>query len=489
MSTEEKAKAFDELIKRLNKAREDVGGYTFKSVYDAVMSELAESEDEKIRKSLIDWFSDKHAADDFGGIAWERIVAWLKKQGEQKPVSEMKTPEGSLGIDSDTHNKIVDECIYGEQKSTDKVEHKFKVGDEIKTANEESLTITKIDEKGYWSEGLFICSFEDSVKWELVGKLIDKVEPKFHEGDWVVSECVEETATLQIARIVGETYVFSDDSTLGVVDEDTLRLWNIAKDAKDGDVLCCESGWTCIFKALVNDETYSSYCFMDNTKWFSETGSECHTLKDEFVKAYNGKIHPATKERRDTFFAKMKEAGYEWDAEKKELKKVEQSPIDVRTTGYWHVEDVEQKSAWSEEDERMFNSALWHVKNSCGNGGKNSGEFEVYSWLKSIKDRVGCKVNCTTTKEWSEEDTSLCARIQGILSVCKSHSLLSPDLYKEMCDWLKSLRPQNRWKPSDEMLEALYRIIPENVMNKSEDEMLLDKLYQGLKYGRVLGKN
>lgn len=46
----------------------------------------------------------------------------------------------------------------------------------------------------------------------------------------------------------------------------------------------------------------------------------------------------------------------------------------------------------------------------------------------------------------------------------------------------------NTWKPSDEMLKALYRIIPENVMEKSEDEMLLDKLYQGLKYGKVLSE-
>ena len=33
-------------------------------------------------------------------------------------------------------------------------------------------------------------------------------------------------------------------------------------------------------------------------------------------------ITPATKEQRDTLFAKMKEAGYEWDTTKKELKKV-----------------------------------------------------------------------------------------------------------------------------------------------------------------------
>lgn len=55
-----------------------------------------------------------------------------------------------------------------EKNPTDKVEPKFKVGDEIKTTNGESLTITRIDRWGYWSEDLFICDFDDADKWELV---------------------------------------------------------------------------------------------------------------------------------------------------------------------------------------------------------------------------------------------------------------------------------------------------------------------------------
>ena len=45
---------------------------------------------------------------------------------------------------------------------------KFRVGDEVVTKNEESLTITRIDEEGYWSNDLFICGFDDSDEWELV---------------------------------------------------------------------------------------------------------------------------------------------------------------------------------------------------------------------------------------------------------------------------------------------------------------------------------
>ena len=46
------------------------------------------------------------------GFSHKDAIAWLEKQCEHK----IKTPEESLGIDSDTYNKIVDECIYGEQK-------------------------------------------------------------------------------------------------------------------------------------------------------------------------------------------------------------------------------------------------------------------------------------------------------------------------------------------------------------------------------------
>ena len=41
------------------------------------------------------------------------------------------------------------------------------------------------------------------------------------------------------------------------------------------------------------------------------------------MKVYNGEIKPATKEQRDLLFQKMHKDGYEWDAEKKELKKIE----------------------------------------------------------------------------------------------------------------------------------------------------------------------
>ena len=104
---------------------------------------------------------------------------------------------------------------------------------------------------------------------------------------------------------------------------------------------------------------------------------------------------------------------------------------------------------WSEEDEKEM-AAIEHHLNNCG------ASITSILWLKSLKGRVGCEANCTTTKEWSEEDErmlhTIIADFKGFIrdntSTLESH-------FNECIDWLKSLRPQNRWKPSDEQMMAL----------------------------------
>ena len=77
--------------------------------------ELKESEDESMVKFIKNQLFNikKTITENYELDAkLTNAICWLEKQCEQK----IKTPEESLGIDSDTYNKIVDECIYGEQK-------------------------------------------------------------------------------------------------------------------------------------------------------------------------------------------------------------------------------------------------------------------------------------------------------------------------------------------------------------------------------------
>lgn len=65
----------------------------------------------------------------------------------------------------------------------------------------------------------------------------------------------------------------------------------------------------------------------------------------------------------------------------------------------WLEKQGEQKSAWSEEDEKEKKRIIgWF------SAFKDSLYTEAYqdaiAWLESLKDRVGCEVNCTIAKEF-----------------------------------------------------------------------------------------
>ena len=148
-----------------------------------------------------------------------------------------------------------------------------------------------------------------------------------------------------------------------IPDVENWHKWTI-QDAKDGDMLAVEpieEKYQYPFVAIYKErglDYFNSYCFISFGGKFYE-GSTGHLIEN---------IHPATKEQCDLLFSKMKEAGYKWDADKKELKK------------------IEQKSSWSEEDEKMLECAIdmieWY---SVVNKSKSK---LVSDWLKLLKDRV-----------------------------------------------------------------------------------------------------
>ena len=373
---EEKARRYDEAIekgKQIQNTPYTAHWDIMKEVAEHLLPELVESKDEKIRKEILQYIKNIESQT-IPKAKYDSWIAWLEKQGEISP-SE----------------------------------------DEL-----EALRIAAYEPYKNWSEKLqslymklFHCEQGEQ-------KSADKIEPKFKVGDWVVDN---NGIVKQILSYKDGVYKHTDGYSATIF-EDEWRMWDITKDAKAGDVLCCENGWTCIFKTLVNDETFSSYCFMDNTKRFYETGSECHTLKEKFVKAYSGKIYPATKEQRDILFQKMHEAGYEWDAGSKELKKEkvdnlhnylygEQEPADIPEDFEKYVEhllsfsdgeghgspakvkevsselfklaQLEKKLAWSEEDESWFKE----MELMCLIFSNDTDYREKFStWLKSLKERI-----------------------------------------------------------------------------------------------------
>lgn len=91
--------------------------------------------------------------------------------------------------------------------------------------------------------------------------------------------------------------------------------WDI-QDAKDGDVIFYDDGWTCIFKCI-HGIWFSSYCFITSDGEF-HTGYERHSV----VSRVNGNAHRATNKQRNLLFQKMKEAGYKWNPQTKTLEEL-----------------------------------------------------------------------------------------------------------------------------------------------------------------------
>ena len=176
LSIEEKAKRYDEAIKRIEDIKTGKCETTFmfsEGLFEHIFPEHVESKDEKIRKAIyncVEWFGFDSSV--FKDVSQEECLAWIDKQGEN-----------NMGISEATKQKLEDNLNKALEKETPEswngflegqgeqkpiTYHKFKVGDEIKTSKEESLIITKIDDKGYWSEDLFICDFDEECVWDLV---------------------------------------------------------------------------------------------------------------------------------------------------------------------------------------------------------------------------------------------------------------------------------------------------------------------------------
>ena len=220
MTEKEKAKAYDKAIERTKKL---YGNRITKEIFP----ELKESEDEKIMKEIISilhnayWTSNKNR--------FNELVTWLEKQGKN---------------------------------STDKIEHRFNVGDWVVFIT--SGSIYQVEKKE---------NYEYTLK-------------NIHGGSFCVP--------------------FSN--------EELIREWTI-QDAIDGDVLACNEE-ILLFKSYSAQERISLYC------WYNGQTNNFHSKGViDILLTKRNKICPATKEQRDTLMEAMNDAGYEWDIEKQELKK------------------------------------------------------------------------------------------------------------------------------------------------------------------------
>ena len=283
MTEKEKAIAYDKAIERAKKLYGD-------GITEDIFPELKEDDTERIRENCIHFLElqkQHHAAT----FEIEECIDWLKKQGEQKPTLpkwKYKKDNTPLLRDSIILNK------YG--------------------------GVAKSPSGAIVSDA-WVLDYNELAKLPKE----EKIEPKFKIGDWVVNKFGD---SWHINSFDKKNYQIDGKGNYNyfpISEQDEMHLWTI-QDAKDCDVLS--------FYTEYKGNNMVQIGIIE--KYVGKHGGCFNTFKiyvgvnwdnNLQISGYMGcpDIHPATKEQRDALMKVMNDAGYEWDAEKKELKKKRKS--------------------------------------------------------------------------------------------------------------------------------------------------------------------
>ena len=411
----------EEAMKILKDFHDKSALFSVRTALETLHPELKKSEGERIKNLIYCLIRDRNDNGKLleqNGVMVEEALAWLEKQDKFIENNE---------DDSDT-----DFIIY----------HPLKNGKGRYECIPYSFygMLSSFSEDKDMIDFLRLCFYteEECNEWIKQNESTDKVESKFHEGDWIVwqNKCYK-------VNYNGCGYELIDQNGLstsleyGTVDT-YAHLWDITKDAKDGDVLVASDSSIFIFKE-VRGSSCKHYIALT-----SDNEIQVNTKLDKFWETARG-VKPSTKEQRDTLLKAMADAGYTFDFGKKELKKIEKKS--QRMVSAEAKEALYDKpDAWSEKDEAGLSNALWAIKqaktiakdeNDMGN------LWYAENWLNSIKNRIQQK------QEWGEEDKQYFNFLEKLLenlqvksteNEIKKGTTNNSEYYYKTIQWLKSLK-------------------------------------------------
>lgn len=437
LSIEEKAKRYDEVVARLR--------YAFNSnrctlgFMNEILRYPKESESEKIRKSLIillQHFCKGYRVPglDFP-VSYKDMLAWLEKQGEHKKFRDSIQVGDEVTRNRDGVIVNLSQLKRVAKKSEQKLPIE-KLPEEMKTI-EESLGFTTQEECDEYNQMVSDLIMSNNNKEEQKQNVDNKkLTDVNHE---YFSELLKNDKSDNIADYAYQcVYCMSHD-------------WAIENPTWDNVQSACRLGAKWQKKHDVSEDWNE-----EDEKMISRIRSiiEAYAFSQSAVDV-NGDL-----------------------CEKKFL------DVDIWLKS---IKDrVYPKHEWKQEntdDLTDFENAMMHIGESFfgDNAGLDPND------TNAIKEQANTLLGLVPSKEWSEEDEH---RIELLKALCEDKFLESAPnstMYEEMkitIDWLKSLKSQNTWKPSDEQMHYLNWIanvkLGDGVVEQ-EVSKHLNELYEDLK--------
>lgn len=263
---------------------------------------------------------------------------------------------------------------------------------------------------------------------------------------------MEQSKFYQIKNVTGHEYtlVGCDGSviTRPIQDVDKSASAFTIQDAKDGDVLVNWNNTVFIFKDIT-DETVKFYIAY-NEKW-DAIKTPSTKLSHLGLPEPQFEFHPATKEQRDTLMKAMADAGYIFDFEKKEVRKIKQKPVENKGMNL------------VEEEMTPFQKKVFCIIDTA---------VEEEQGLKQVCDELLTLASNEIEQkpvEWSEEDELHIRELESLVKQTWATAERGNDketIHKmsDLTFFLKTLKPQlkREWsKEDEEMIEGLNNCLDE----------------------------
>ena len=257
---------YQEIFKKAKEEYQKADGIS-REILERIFPEFSESDDEKIRKAIIETVK-AYGPKTANPKMFNNMLVWLEKQGPIFSDSEQRDPWEYI-------EKFKD--LYGHYPSD---------ADEI---------------------GVIVS--------EMVRKRLNK--PKFKIGDWITDN---KGCPYFVVGLNGKDYLVDGGNVpacgLGIdFIDDNFHLWTI-KDARRGDVLVNWNDSIFIFDEI-KDETVK-YLIAYNETWDDRLKIPEGNSLSGWTLEQSG-FKPATEEQRNILFREIRFTDYEWDG--KELKK------------------------------------------------------------------------------------------------------------------------------------------------------------------------
>ncbi len=449
-----------------------------KEALEFLIPELAESEDERVRKEIIrivDIWTNSSPV--INGIPRETLLAYLEKQKEQNVAPSRGTilgiwelgnfwkenPEEREGL---TQLQYIQKYWFEKNDYLKEQKHKFKVGDRV-TNGECVYTINKIGKDCYWvkEHDCATIPFEYEDTWNIEQKPTSTVKSKFKSGDSIrFNGFGSNEYTIQL---VGNGYYVNSEGgrmDMSYTDANFVLVENAQKEHKPifkkGDRVIWDGEE---FNILNVDKDF--YNVGGYIVPFSREG-ELHPIgqkpadnvsREEYVKRFKALC--------DAYEIKLPNREYDIYGLCDDLAKLSMDSSKQKPT------NSEKPKEWSEEDEKILDKVCCLISpGTILNASDADYCLELKQWIVSLQERI-LKLSRTQPKqEWSKEDEE---RLKSVIH--RIEVQFAGNLYGEGkldVDWLKSLRPS--WKPSEEQMYALAKAV--TLYGGG-----LDSLYQDLK--------